>query len=135
MPTPVEVWNGSVTPVSTLIRPPSTSFPGTSGVDGSSDVSRAEGGEADAVRAPAGSVGHVDSTGAASQVEAPTAAWLRQLETGEVTGQQAVEGLVRQALEAHGGAALRPAQRAELEQVLRAALLDDPVLRELIGGG
>jgi hypothetical protein len=56
------------------------------------------------------------------------------LEVGEVTKTQAVEGLVAQALEAHGGARLSAAQRAELSDVLRSALLEDPVLGELLGG-
>jgi hypothetical protein len=42
--------------------------------------------------------------------------------------------LVAQALERHGGAGLTPALRTELESVLRAALLEDPVLGKLLGG-
>lgn len=69
---------------------------------------------------------------ATAQAESASGAWLRRLEVGEVTRAQAVEGLVAQAVEAHGGARLSPAQRDELSQVLRAALLDDPVLSGLL---
>jgi hypothetical protein len=50
-----------------------------------------------------------------------------------VTREQAIDGLLGEALRAHGGDALSPSRRAELEGVLRAALLDDPVLSGLLG--
>jgi hypothetical protein len=69
----------------------------------------------------------------APEVQSSPAALLSRLEAGEVTREQAIDGLVAQALEVHGGARLPPAQRAELQSVLRAALLDDPVLGRLLG--
>jgi hypothetical protein len=50
-----------------------------------------------------------------------------------VTREQAIEGLVAQAVERHGGAKLSPALRSQLEGVLRSALRDDPVLGRLLG--
>jgi hypothetical protein len=66
-------------------------------------------------------------------VETPSAAWIRRLEAGEVTRAEAVEGLVAEAVERHGGAQLPPALRGQLEGVLRTALLEDPVLSRLLG--
>lgn len=70
----------------------------------------------------------------ASEVQSPTAGVLSRLDAGEVTREQAIETLVAQALEVHGGARLPPAQRDELATVLRAALLDDPALSRMLGG-
>jgi len=58
---------------------------------------------------------------------------LRRLEAGEVTRGQAIDGLVAQAVEQRGGSHLSPSLRAELEGVLRAALMEDPVLGRLLG--
>jgi hypothetical protein len=58
---------------------------------------------------------------------------LSRLDAGELTREQAIDSLVAQALETHGGARLPPTQRAELESVLRTALLDDPALASLLG--
>jgi len=63
-----------------------------------------------------------------------TAAWLERLDTGQITPEQAVDGIVSEALESHGAGRLDPARRAELESVLRAALLEDPTLSALLSG-
>lgn len=118
--------------MSSSIKPPTGSAPGLSSpsdVRGPSDIKSIESAESGAVRAPATQAG-APST---AQADGPNAALLRQLEAGQVTRQQAIEGLVQNALEAHGGGRLSPQQRGELEQVLRAALMDDPVLGRLIG--
>ncbi len=116
--------------MSASIKPPAGSAPSTTGVQGSADIKPAAAADTSAVQAPATHASH--AAGAAAS-ESASAALLRKLETGEVTRQQALDGLVSQALEVHGGARLPAAQRAELEQVLRATLLDDPVLARLIG--
>ena len=114
--------------MSSSIKPPTGSAPGLSGVQGAADIKPAATTDASAVRAPA-----TQASTSAGASESASAAWLRKLEAGEVSRQQAIDGLLTHALEAHGGARLPAAQRAELEQVLRAALLDDPVLSRLIG--
>jgi hypothetical protein len=68
-----------------------------------------------------------------TEVESPAASVLAQLDRGEVTREQAIDALVIQALETHGGAALPAARRHELAAVLRSALLDDPALSRLLG--
>jgi hypothetical protein len=70
----------------------------------------------------------------AGAAQSPTAAWLHKVASGEATRAEAVDALVAQALEAQGGAQLSPAQRSELEGILRSALLEDPVLSRLLGG-
>jgi hypothetical protein len=69
----------------------------------------------------------------AQRAETPTGIWLSRLSAGEITKQQAIDGLVEQALSAQGTARLNAAQRAELSEVLRASLLGDPVLGRLLG--
>lgn len=117
--------------MSTSIKPPSGSPGGAAGIDATSEVADVSASHA------AGQVGATQSAGAASAASAtqsPTAAWLQKLAAGEVTRAEAVEGLVAQAVEAQGGARLSPAQRGELESILRSALLEDPVLSRLLGG-
>jgi len=75
-----------------------------------------------------------ESAQAGQVASSPSATWIRRLEAGEVTRAEAIEGLVSHAVEQHGGATLSVARRMELEGVLRAALLDDPVLGRLLGG-
>jgi hypothetical protein len=65
--------------------------------------------------------------------QSPTGVWLSRLSAGEITKQQAIDGLVEQALSAQGAARLNAAQRSELSEVLRASLLGDPVLGRLLG--
>jgi hypothetical protein len=113
--------------MSSSIRPPGAPPPGPTGLDGVSDLKP---GQTDAVASSQAA----GQTGAAAATESPTGAWLRRLSAGEVSKEQAVEALVAQAVEAHGGARLSAAQRAELSDVLRDALLGDPVLGELLGG-
>jgi hypothetical protein len=79
-------------------------------------------------QAPASAPGASPASSSAS----PSAEWLRRLDAGEVTKNQAIEGLVAQAVEAHGGARLSAAQRSELADVLRQTLLGDPVLGALL---
>lgn len=113
--------------MSSSIRPPGAPPPGPAGLDA---VSELQSGKAAAPSAP-------EAAGAQPQtasVESPAGAWLRRLSAGEVSKQEAVEGLVAQAVEAQGGARLSAGQRAELADVLRDALLNDPVLGELLGG-
>ena len=117
--------------MSSSIKPPTGSAPGLSGLQGAADIKPADATGASAVRGTAADA----AASPQNSVESPSASWLRKLEAGEVTRNQAVDGLVQHALEAHGGARLPAPQRAELEQVLRAALLDDPVLGRLIGEG
>ncbi len=114
--------------MSPSIKPPTGAAPGLSGIEGTADIKPAAPGDSSAVSAA--NTHAATSTGAG---ESASTQLLRQLEAGEVSRQQAIEGLVAQALEAHGGARLPAPQRMELEQVLRAALLDDPVLSRLIG--
>jgi hypothetical protein len=67
------------------------------------------------------------------RAESPTSVWLSRLSAGEITKQQAIDGLVEQALSAQGTTRLSLAQRSELSEVLRATLLGDPVLGQLLG--
>ena len=124
--------------MSSSIRPPGAPPPGPAGLEGVADL---KSGQTGAVvdtstaapvfaRALEGALPRRE----AAAVESPTGAWLRRLSAGEVSKEQAVEALVAQAVEVHGGARLSTAQRAELSDVLREALLSDPVLGELLGG-
>jgi hypothetical protein len=115
--------------VSTPIRPPSGPLPpGVAGVDGAADIA---GSQATAI--PASAPTERVEANASVEVQGSTATLLARLEAGEVTRDQAIEGLVREALEQSGAARLPTAQRAELESVLRSALLDDPTLSRLLG--
>lgn len=113
--------------MSSSIRPPGAPPVGTTGPSSIGDLKPEQAGGAQGVRAQ-------DAAQAKPATETPTSQWLRRLEAGEVTKAQAVEGLVAQAVDAHGGARLSASQRAELADVLREALLGDPVLGELLGG-
>lgn len=113
--------------MSSSIRPPGAPPPGPAGLDGISDLKP---GQSSGAGGPQAAAAKAES----ASVESPTGAWLRRLSAGEVSREQAVEGLVAQALEAQGGSRLNAAQRAELSDVLREALLGDPVLGELLGG-
>jgi hypothetical protein len=119
--------------VSPSIRPPG-STPGA-GIGEASDIGAA--GEVHGSEAAATSEATRSSEAARfAPVEgSATASWIQRLEAREISRAEAIEGLVAQALEAHGGAQLPPAQRVELEGVLRTALLEDPVLGRLLGGG
>jgi len=75
-----------------------------------------------------------DAPEGAGATQGGTEAWIARLDAGEVTREQAVDGIVAEALEAHGGSQLDPARRSELEGVLRDALQDDPVLGVWLGG-
>jgi hypothetical protein len=67
-----------------------------------------------------------------SQLQGATAEVLSQLSTGAISRDQAIEALVSEALARHGAGRLGPSQQADLASVLRAALLDDPVLGGLL---
>lgn len=115
--------------MSTPIRPPGGPLPpGVAGVDGASEVERSR---TDSVTGPTQAAAVAPSESV--HVEGSTAALLARLDAGEVSREQAIDTLVRDALELHGGAHLPPTQRAELESVLRVALLDDPALSRLLG--
>lgn len=105
------------------IKPPGGGPGPIEGSEGAAELDAAQG--ASESQAPAQATG---------QAEGGTAAWLQRVDAGEITAEQAVDGIVAQALEAPGAAALSNSQRAELESSLRAALLDDPSLRALVGG-
>jgi hypothetical protein len=60
----------------------------------------------------------------------PVSALVRQVESGHLSMDQAVEKLLDQTVSSLG-AQLSSAQRAELSDVLRAALADDPTLQGL----
>ena len=117
--------------MSSSIRPPGTPPPGAAGLGRAGDVAESAG------QVQAGTGAKVQAGAAAGPQEAalssPSAEWLRRLDAGEISRNQAVEGLVAQALEAQGGARLSPAQREELADVLRQTLLADPVLGGLLG--
>lgn len=114
--------------MSSSIRPPSASSPGPSGV---SELSAPKPAALEAGKA-AGKVAESDAQ--AASAASPAAHWLTRLSAGEVTKQQAIDGLVEQALAAQGTARLSAAQRAELSEVLRESLLGDPVLGRLLAG-
>jgi len=125
--------------VSSTIRPPGG--PAAPALGDLADVSEVQPGAIDGVgEAPSTSstrgvagTGGVGGTGGVEAAQSTPEALLSRLQAGEVTREQAIEGLVAHALEVHGGARLPPAQRAELEGVLRAALVDDPTLARLLG--
>lgn len=52
----------------------------------------------------------------------------QQLESGALTAEQAIEALVERQLHSPAAQMLAPAQRAELESMLRARLAEDPTL-------
>lgn len=115
--------------MSTPIRPSSGPLsPGVAGVEGAPDLAGSE------ATGAAGSeaAGRVQPS-VTREAEGSTASVIARLEAGEVTREQAIDGLVQEALALHGGARLPAAQRAELEAVLRSALLDDPALSRLLG--
>ncbi|HEX6240326.1 MAG TPA: hypothetical protein VFZ61_05515 [Polyangiales bacterium] len=117
--------------MSSSIRPPGTPPPASTGLGAAGEVA----GGAEQVQQGAGA--RVQPSGAGSSqagaLESPGAEWLRRLDAGEISRSQAIDGLVAQALEAQGGARLSAAQRSELAEVLRQALLGDPVLGSLLG--
>lgn len=115
--------------MSTPIRPSSGPLPpGVAGIEGTPDLAGSEATASTGTEA----AGRVQPS-VTSEVEGSTASVVARLESGEVTREQAIDGLVEEALALHGGARLPAAQRAELEAVLRSALLDDPTLSRLLG--
>lgn len=113
--------------MSASIRPPGTPPPTPSG------LSEIEAQRPDGLEAGRESGRASESSAPAEGSQSPTSVWLSRLSAGEITKQQAIEGLVEQALSARGAARLDPAQRSELSDVLRASLLGDPVLARLLG--
>jgi hypothetical protein len=122
--------------VSTSIRPPGSAP--AAGIGEASDV-RGVGAAGEVQGSEAKGVGEAARSSEAARTapveSSATASWIQRLEAREISRAEAIEGLVAQALEAQGGAHLSPAQRSELESVLRSALLEDPVLGRLLGGG
>ncbi len=136
--------------MSTSIRPPGgfTSGVGAGSLaDGGSDISDASGltgtaqsegaqslhGAGQTLSSQASEAGQA-ARGEAAASESAAGGWIQRLEAGEISRSEAVEGLVADAVQKHGGARLSPAMRGELENVLRTALKNDPVLSRLLGG-
>lgn len=113
--------------MSSSIRPPGTPPPGPSG------LSEVQAPRPEAVEASKASTQVAQAAAQAERTQSPTGVWLARLSAGEITKQQAIDGLVEQALSARGAARLDAAQRTELSEVLRASLLGDPVLGRLLG--
>lgn len=113
--------------MSTFVRPPSGPVAPTS-IEGPSAV---EAGQPSAVgeTSAAQGVGQTEAAAPSSAEEV----LLARLSRGEITREQAIDGLVARALEAHGASRLSPTRRLELEEVLRATLSDDPALAKLLG--
>jgi hypothetical protein len=115
--------------VSTPVRPSGGSLsPGVTGIDGATELEPSKP-SAVAEAGAAARLGEVQ----APAVEGSTAGVIARLQAGELTREQAIDALVAQALELHGGARLPAPQRAELSAVLRDALLHDPALARLLG--
>ncbi len=113
--------------MSSSIRPPGTPPPGPSG------LSEVQAARPEALEAGKASAQVAEAAAQAERSQSPTSVWLSRLSAGEITKQQAIEGLVEQALSARGAARLDATQRTELAEVLRASLLGDPVLGRLLG--
>lgn len=111
--------------MSASIRPPGGPT-GPAAIDGPSEAAPSGAAVVGETAAPGAAV-------AASELQSPSAAMLSRLDAGEVTREQAIDGMVAEALSALGAGRLPPAQRSELEGVLRAALADDPTLNKLLG--
>jgi hypothetical protein len=119
--------------MSTAIRPPGgPSAAGAADIAAASDVESSVGAGGASALDRTGALGAVAAPAAAA-VESPTGALLARLDAGEITREQAIESLVAEAISAHGVSHLPAAQRAELETILRASLLDDPTLARLLG--
>lgn len=115
--------------MSTPVRPPGgPSSPTVGGIDASAEVAPTK---------PSATT----EVARATRLETPDAAppagstesVITRLQAGELTREQAIDALVGQALERHGGSRLPVAQRGELAGVLRDALLHDPALGRLLG--
>jgi hypothetical protein len=122
--------------MSTAIRPPGGPSPAgaadsAAGLEVESSVGAGGASALEGSRA-AGAADAV-TPAAAQQVQSPAGALLSRLDAGEITREQAIESLVAEAIAAPGVAHLPAAQRAELETILRASLLDDPTLSRLLG--
>jgi len=74
------------------------------------------------------------SGGASVDTSDPVQGWLLRLERGEVSRAEAVEGIVNHILDSQGGEELSASRRAELAEVLRDTLTEDPILAPLLGG-
>jgi hypothetical protein len=120
--------------MSAPIRPPGSPPPGLTGPgslgEAAPGASAVQSGRPAQVAPGAASAGAAEAQAAAPS---PSTEWLRRLDAGEISRQQAIEELVAQALEAQGAARLSAAQRSELADVLRQTLLGDPVLGALLG--
>ncbi len=106
---------------------------GAQGGLGPEQVERSKGAAASSAATASDAVQAGQSAQAGEVAGSPSATWIRRLEAGEITRAEAIEGLVSQAVERHGGAKLSVTRRMELEGVLRSALLQDPVLGRLLG--
>lgn len=119
--------------MSTAIRPPGgPSTVGAADLGAASEVESAGDAAGTSAVDKAGAAGAVAPT-STHQVQSPTAALLARLDAGEITREQAIESLVSEALSAPAVSRLADAQRAELESIVRASLLEDPTLARLLG--
>jgi hypothetical protein len=126
--------------MSTAIRPPGGpgSMRGPAELDGSGEVdaSIAPGDVVETERAAAtggAAASAAVGTKQTAVVDNPTALVLSRLDAGEISREQAIDSLVAEAVATHGATRLPPLQRAELEGIMRAALLEDPTLARLLG--
>ena len=115
--------------MSTPVRPPGgPSSPGVGGIDPTAEVASSKPSAAAEVARSA----RIE-TPEAAPAAGSTASVIARLQAGELTREQAIDALVAQALELHGGSRLPATQRSELAGVLRDALLHDPALGRLLG--
>ena len=119
--------------MSTAIRPPGgPSTVGAADIDAASEIESTVASNGATALDRAGAAGGVAPT-SSHQVESPTASVLARLDAGEITREQAIDSLVADALSAPAVSRLADAQRAELESIVRASLLEDPTLSRLLG--
>lgn len=78
---------------------------------------------------------HTAASAAEQAAPSGAAGWLQRFESGEISREVAIDGIVSQAMRTHETGALSAAQRLELETVLRDALANDPTLSALFTGG
>lgn len=112
--------------MSPSIRPPGAKPPGVASPQGLGESAEATQNAQPVANKPAAGAAAAGPAGGSAE-------WLQRLQAGEISKTQAVEGLVAQALEAHGASQLSPARRTELSEILRQSLLHDPVLGALLG--
>lgn len=78
-----------------------------------------------------GPAGATEAAGATATGPTELGHLASQLREGQLTPEQVVEALVARQLRSHAAQMLAPAQRAELESLLRSRLAEDPTLLAL----